>query len=85
MKKYQIIEILWLDSLHTSGWLKEKQVQVTSKERMTHRTVGYFLREDDKSILVIQSWNETDENEERDVDAIMEIPKGAILKIRKMK
>ena len=87
MKKYQIIEITWLDSLHLSGWQKGKNVQLTTLENMTHKTVGYFWAEDKKSIGVIQSFrkSETEEDTEEDIDAFMEIPKGTILKIKKIK
>ena len=47
---------------------------------MLHRTVGYFLKEDDKSIIVVQSRNEL-----KAVDAIMEIPKGCIIKKKLIK
>jgi len=80
MKKYQIIEIEWFDSLHVSGWKEEKDIELTTKEEMLHRTVGYFLKEDDKSIIVVQSRNEL-----KAVDAIMEIPKGCIIKKKLIK
>ena len=85
MKKYQIIEIKWLDSLSTSGWKKESLVK-TSKERMIHKTIGYFITEDPQSILVIQSFNLSSGPYKDDiyVDGIMEIPKKAIIRIRKL-
>jgi hypothetical protein len=76
MKKYKIVEITWLDSLHRAGWLDKEEIEVTSLEGMTHKTIGYFFAEDKKSILVIQSYN-TDQ-----ADGIMEIPKKAILKVK---
>lgn len=81
MKKYQIIEITWLDSLHSSGWRKEKWVPLTTLEDMTHKTIGYFLKENKRSIIVIQSYREF----ENYVLGIMEIPKGSILEIKKLK
>ncbi|HDY68436.1 hypothetical protein LCGC14_2861820 [marine sediment metagenome] len=83
IKKYQIIEIEWLDSLHTTGWMKEESVQTTPLEKMKHKTLGYFLREDEKSLLVIQSYGNFIEGSPM-VDGIMEIPKGCILRIKKL-
>ncbi len=79
IQKWQIIEVAWLDSLHKSGWMEERDVTITSKKDMTHYSVGYFWGEDEKSILFVQSRN-TDQ-----VDAVMEIPKRAIIKMRKIK
>ena len=80
MKKYQIIEIEWLDSLHLSGWQKEEQIE-TSKEKLHHKTIGYFIIEDKKSIIVCQSYQINEEK--KMVDAIMEIPKKCIIKIKR--
>ena len=80
MKKYQIIEIEWFDSLHFSGWINEEKVSLSTLEEITHKSIGYFLKENKISILIIQSHQTTESPE---VDAIMEIPKIAILKIKK--
>lgn len=79
MKKYQIIQIKWLDSLHSGGWQNESGVE-TSKDRLVHYSVGYFLKEDSRSIIIIQSYQNI---ENKNIDAVMEIPKVAILKIKK--
>jgi len=81
MKKYQIIEIKWLDSLHTSGWTKESNVECSTK-KLFHKTIGYFLIEDKLSIIVIQS--QPEEGKDKFIDGIMEIPKKSIIKIRKL-
>lgn len=81
LKKYQKIEIQWLDSMHTSGWLKENTVK-PSKEKLKHKTIGYFIEEDKLSVLVCQSYQENEEV--KHIDSIMEIPKGCIIKIIKL-
>ena len=79
MKKYQIIEITWLDSMHQSGWQKEKFITLSGKE-LEHKTIGYFLRQDKRSIIVCQSFQKN--CEEKAVDAIMEIPQKIIINKR---
>ena len=81
MNKFQIIEITWLDSLHTSGWTKEDAAEMSPLNQMKQQSIGYFLRENKRAILIVQS--------KRDdgyyVDAIMEIPKVSISKIKRLK
>lgn len=80
MKKFQIIEIQWLDSLSLSGWQKIDGIEPSSLPMMKHRTLGYYLDENKRSIVVFQSCR--DDN--KYVDGIFEIPKGCILKIKKL-
>jgi len=81
IKKYQKLEIEWYDSLHTSGWLQESEVQLTSKDRMTHKTTGYFISKNERSIIVVQSY-QCCVDEEPMVDSVMEIPIKSIIKIK---
>lgn len=79
--KYQKLEIDWLDSMHTSGWIKETEVE-PSGEKIIHRTIGYFIKQDKQSLLVCQSYQVF--TDIRLIDAIMEIPQKAIIKIIKI-
>ena len=81
IKKYQKVEIEWYDSLHSSGWLKESDVQLTDKDRMTHKTTGYFIAGNERSIIVVQSYQCCVDGEPM-VDSVMEIPIKAIIKIK---
>lgn len=80
-KKFDKLEIHWLDSLHTSGWKSEEDIKTSDKE-LEHTSVGYFMREDKRSIVLIQSYQLGKDDGDTNVDAIMEIPKCSILKIK---
>ena len=81
LKKFDRIEIEWVDSLHNSGWIIESKVNLSGKE-LLHKTLGYFLKEDKVSVIVFQSFQIN--VDPKSLDALMEIPKVAIKKIKKI-
>ncbi len=81
MKPYQIVEVDWVDSLHARGWMKEDEVQL-SGDHMLHRTLGYVLRDSKDALLLIQSYQIN--LQPREVDGVMEIPRVAIKRLRKL-
>ena len=83
-KPKDILEILWADSHHHSGWLTPEDAQdfVDSKNQFIIHTIGYFFSEDKIFIYLIQS---QDTQESSLIDAIVGIPKGTILRINKLK
>lgn len=84
LEQWEKIEVEWLDSAHTSGWRSIKNVEENLKrEELLHRTVGYLFKDTGYSLAIVQSIGpECKENDNiRNVDAIMEIPKAAITKI----
>lgn len=83
LKKWQMVEIDWLDSCHLSGWNRENNIDFARKD-LEHKSCGYFLKETDYSLSVIQSRKSDTSVPNISVDALMEIPKVAILKIRKL-
>ena len=83
IKKWQKVEILWEDSSHTGGWTKEDDFK---EDYLEHLTCGYFLQETPRTIQIIQSKaTSKDKDGKVNVDAMMQIPKKAVLKIRKLK
>lgn len=83
--KFDKIEIEWLDSKHDSGWQREKKFK-TEYLDLCEKTLGYFLRATKHSIIVFQSYSVKEDAEEGyEIDAIMEIPKKAIVKINKLR
>lgn len=82
MKQFQKLEIIWFDSAHSTGWLKEDRVQCTPYEALKHFTIGYFLRRSKFTIIVVQSYNI--DLSSTQVDSIMEIPLRSIIKIKKL-
>lgn len=83
-KKWQPIEIFWEDSVHTSKWRFEDDVKELTKDNyMKHKTIGYFFNQNKRSIIVCQSKSD-DGEEKNNVDAIMQIPLKAVLRIKKL-
>jgi len=83
LKKWQIIEIEWLDSCHLFGWTKDN-LDFEQKD-LEHNTVGYFLKETEYSISVVQSRKHEVKEKGTSIDALMEIPKVAITKLSVLK
>lgn len=82
-KPYELIEVDWLDSCHLSGWSRLKNISFNKKDLM-HQTSGYFFKETPYSVCIVQSKKMYPE-ENSSVDAMMEIPKVSILKVKKLK
>lgn len=83
LKKWQKVEVKWLDSTSDSGWKCE---DVFRGERfLEHSTCGYFLNETNRAIKIIQSRALEADDDGIKVDHMMQIPKKAILKIRRLK
>lgn len=81
IKKWQLLEIEWVDSSHTSGWKNSKEHE--GEPVIDYRTVGYLLQETKRTITVTQSiCDYLQEDSSRMIDAIMDIPKVAIKKIK---
>lgn len=81
LKDYQLIEIEWEDSTHTSGngWLVQDEVNIP--EDLTIFTTGYLFGFTNKHVSVVQSRA----IDERCFDAIMTIPFIAIKNIKAVK
>ena len=83
LKKWQKIEVFWEDSSYNGGWTEEDEYK---KDSLDQSTCGYFLEERKGAIHIVQSRGYTkDLKRTLIVDAMMQIPKKAILKIRKLK
>ena len=86
--KWQKVEIEWLDSYRTHGWLQLQEAMIDEDYSLDHRTMGYYLGETKRQISVCQS-SKTDKNlisePETQIDAVMNIPKSCIIRVRKLK
>ena len=80
MKLYQLIEIAWRDSAGASGWTKIKDIECSPDAQLVHKTVGYFLKQNKNTILLVQSLRE----DKYYGDGIFEIPLKCIIKIKKL-
>ena len=85
LKKFDKIEVEWMDSVHDSGWCKDDSY-INDEKDVDFKTTGYYLGETKRTIQIIQSMGKGVDNKNRhSVDAMMQIPKRCILKIRKLK
>jgi len=83
-KKWMPIEITWLDSTHSSGWRFEDDVPLDDKS-LVHKTIGYFRGNTEQSINVVQSMSVGKHYDgTHSIDARMQIPWCAILKVKKL-
>lgn len=84
LKKYQPIRILWLDSVHESGWKRDEDFN--EEGEIEYETVGLFSRETKRAIQVVQSRGVGSSIPNNHlVDAMMQIPKCAITKIIRLR
>ena len=85
LKPWTIIEIFWIDSMALSRWHHEDDARDSTKDDdLKHKTVGYFFKATKASIAVVQSKSDY-ENKKGNVDAVMQIPRVAITKVRILK
>lgn len=85
LKKFDKVEVKWMDSNGDTGWTKEDYYK-DSEDAIEHFTCGYFLNYTKRAINVVLSrsvW--TDKKGLCNVDSLMQIPKVAILSIKKLK
>ena len=82
--KFQPIRIKWLDSVHDSGWKRDKEFE--GEGEIEYETVGLFSRETSRAVQVYQSrCLGSEEPDNHLVDAMMQIPKCAILSVKPLK
>lgn len=84
LKKWDRVEIDWVDSIqNTGGWKSPDDFSwKTHYGAMHHKTIGYYINECKLGITVCQA--HADDNDDLFVGAFT-MPKGCILKIRKLK
>lgn len=78
-----MVWIRWIDSTHTSGWKPRYDAPAATLEDMLCESVGFLIHDTEHSIGIIQSKTGLDDHDE--IDAIMEIPKVAIQKMKYLK
>lgn len=80
--KWKIILIKWVDSMTSSGWQHEDNIDLDDKY-IYKESVGFFYKETDEAITIAQ--NKDDDGEpKQNVAAIMTIPKVAIKSIKEI-
>ena len=85
LKKWQKIEVFWIDSMGTGGWRFEDELEDLTKDKyLLHSTVGYFFRRDKHQIVVVGS-KSNDGEDKSNVREILAIPSVAVKHIKKLK
>jgi len=80
LKKWQPVELQWVDSAHGSGWKWEEDTDFTDSG--THqKSVGYYRSHTKETITIVQSYC-SDWSDQTMTDARMSIPLVAITKLK---
>jgi len=86
LKKYDKIEIDWTDSCtHVTRWTDEKKYDYEKDDKFTRtgKSTGYYLKSTKSNIFFCQRLFGLEKD--RDVGGVDSIPRGCILKIKKVK
>lgn len=77
---WDIVQIDWLDSMHSSGWHCTTDVDWKGRSSiLPHKSVGYLAYRDRQSVTLVQSITDTwEDGRPTNVDAIMTIPRCAV-------
>lgn len=87
LKKFDRVEIVWLDSVHVSGWRRLPEWESEGKadgHGLEHKSIGYLLINDKEAVSICQSRNDLSDKFIETVDAIMTIPRVAVLSIKRI-
>lgn len=81
---WDIVQIDWFDSMHTTGWVKWDHVDWANESNsLKHKSVGYLAHQNEESVSILQSLQNTwDEGHPKNIDAVMTIPRCAITRMR---
>lgn len=79
-KLWDIVQIDWLDSMHTTGWLHWKDHDWNHEvNTLVHKSCGYVAQITEQSISLVQSFNDQwKDGNPALVDAVMTIPRCSI-------
>ena len=82
LKQFDILEIIWVDSLSDENrWERLQDYDFNDlRANLTHMTVGYLMKESNEAITLAQSVREN----KIFILGVITTPKGCIKKIRKI-
>jgi hypothetical protein len=83
----EILEIIWEDTLLTSGWHWLSDINYKEKvlPQLVHKSIGYFIRSDEKIISIAQSIRIEKADNDHSIGDIIHIPKKVIISLRRIK
>ena len=82
LKRWDIVEVEWLDSVHEGGWRKIKDIdsEPDPDQWLKHKSIGYVLEVTKQAVGIVQS-RQSQPDDKASVDSHMCIPKVAITNI----
>ena len=81
-KRLPVVLIRWIDTTGSRGWRDaEAWDKWLSSDGAAQETVGFLLKRTKKYIAVVQSVQQCDDP---NMDAILQIPAGVILSVRRL-
>lgn len=84
MKRYTLLEILWVDSDREDAWKLVSDLDQKKELPMLCKSLGYFLGESDHTIDIVQSHSYVGLPDEQ-INGRLRIPKVAIKRKRVLK
>ena len=84
-RKYEIVEVEWLDSIGQDAWQDLDELLDTAKKpnRMMQYTAGYLVKKTRNYVIVTLAHSDTDSA--GTIGHTMQIPLGVVQKIRVMR
>ena len=74
--RFEVRHVVWIDSIGKGGWGSIREFEEMKLDPIT--TVGFVAREDEESVLLVQSYSTRERPEEDNYDNGILIPKSAI-------
>ena len=85
MKRFQPIEVFWVDSHIVDGWCNVKIREENTKELgLLCKTVGMLIKKNKKRIIITQSVSITKDGDVDNISDTIIIPMCAVKKINKL-
>ena len=88
MKKYQKVEIVWIDSIAGKyGWnyISEHSFGKKESDKLTQTSCGYFIEKNELTTVIAQSMQiYIDQENDRIIHSVLQIPNGCIQKIKRL-
>lgn len=78
-KRFDYVEIIWVDSAHSSGWKYKEDIDTTL---VPAKSCGIYWTHQHGAITIVQSHCQDRKAGNFQVDGLMTIPRVAIRKIR---
>jgi hypothetical protein len=83
-RSYEIECISWKDAVADTGWKSNEEVASEEKTATVH-SIGIVAHEDDKEVVLANTWGVWEDGEGLQTNSRMAIPKGWIVGRKRLK